>query len=63
MRDIETTIYTESNFRIHADEWDEGGVWLSVRNDSSGIHTTLTRDEVLLLVNNLQAILYKEVVA
>lgn len=63
MNDIETTIYTESSFRIHADEWDEGGVWLSIRSDSAGIHTTLTRDEVVLLINNLQTILSKEVVA
>lgn len=57
MKDIETTIYTESDFRIHLDEWDEGGIWLSMRNGSSGVHTTLTRDEAKKLLQNLQTVL------
>lgn len=57
MKDIETTIYTESDFRIHIDEWDGGGVWFSMRNNSSGVHTTLTRDEAKKLLQNLQTVL------
>lgn len=57
MKDIETTIYTESDFRIHIDEWDGGGIWLSMRNDSAGVHTTLTRDEAKKLLQNLQTVL------
>lgn len=63
MKDIQTTTWTESGFRIHIDEWDDGGVWLSLRNDSAGVHTALTRSEAQKLVENLQSILSKEVAA
>jgi hypothetical protein len=63
MTDIQTTIWTETDFRISVDEWDEGGVWLSMRNDSASIYTALTRKEAEQMLKGLQDILAKEVTA
>ena len=63
MKDIETTIYTEENVRISVDEWNEGGVWLSLQGRGSSMHCTLTRAEAEQMLAGLQAILAKEVTA
>jgi len=63
MEDIETTIYTEENFRISVDEWDNGGVWLGLQGRGSSMHCTLTRTEAEQMLAGLQAILAKEVTA
>ena len=63
MKDIETTIYTENDVRVHIDEWDDGGVWLSLRGRGASMHTTLTRAEAEKMLAGLQAILAKEVAA
>jgi hypothetical protein len=62
-RDIMVTVYTETDYRIHIDEWDSGGVWLSLRDDRASIHTPLTRKEAQKMLAGLQAILAKEEVA
>ena len=63
MKDIETTIYTENDVRVHIDEWDDGGVWLSLQGRGASMHTTLTRAEAEKMLAGLQAILAKEVAA
>ena len=63
MNDIETTIYTRENVRISVDEWDDGGVWLSLQRSGASMHTTLTRAEAEKMLAGLQAILAKEVTA
>ena len=63
MKDIETTIYTENDVRVHIDEWDDGGVWLSLQGRGASMHTTLTRAEAEKMLVGLQAILAKEVAA
>ena len=62
-KDITVTVYTETDYRIHIDEWDNGGVWFSLRNDRASIHTPLTRKEAQQMLAGLQAILAKEGVA
>ena len=62
-KDITVTVYTETDFRIHIDEWDSGGIWFSVRNDRASIHTPLTRKEAHQMLVGLQSILAKEEVA
>lgn len=61
--EIETTIYTEEGVRISVDEWDEGGVWLSLRNNGASLYTTMTRADAEQLLAGLQKILNKEVTA
>jgi len=63
MKDIQTTIYTESNVRVFVDEWDDGGVWLAIHTERSNLHTPLTRKEAEQMLKGLQAILAKEVEA
>jgi hypothetical protein len=63
MSDIQTTIYTENDVRVHVDEWDDGGVWLSLQAHGSSQYTTLTRAEAEQMLKGLQAILAKEVTA
>ena len=63
MKDVQTTIYTEKNVRISIDEWDDGEVWFSLRNDTSSMFTTFTREEAEQVIKGLQAILAKEVEA
>lgn len=62
-KDITVTVYTETDFRIHIDEWDIGGIWFSVRNDRACIHTPLTRKEARQILEGLQSILAKDEVA
>lgn len=62
-KDITVTVYTETDFRIYIDEWDNGGIWFSLRNDRASIHTPLTRKEAQQMLEGLQFILGKEVVA
>jgi hypothetical protein len=62
-KDITVTVYTETNFRIHIDEWDSGGIWFSLRDDRASIHTTLTRKEARQMLEGLQSILAKDEVA
>ena len=61
--EIETTIYTQDGVRIGVDQWDDGGVWLSLQARGSSMHTTLTREEAQQMLEGLQAILAKEVTA
>jgi len=61
--EIETTIYTEEGVRISVDEWDDGGVWLSLRNSGASLYTTMTRSDAEQLLAGLQKILSKEVTA
>jgi hypothetical protein len=61
--EIETTIYTENDVRVHVDEWDEGGVWLSLQANGSNQYAVLTRKEAEQMLKGLQAILAKEVTA
>ena len=63
MKDIETTIYTENDVRVHIDEWDDGGVWLSLQGRGANMHTSLTRAEAEQMLKGLQTILAKEVTA
>ena len=62
-KDITVTVYTETDFRIHIDEWDSGGIWFSLRNNCASIHTALTRKEAQQMLEGLQSILAKEEVA
>ena len=61
--EIEKTIYTEEGVRISVDEWDDGGVWLSLRNNGASLYTTMTRTDAEQLLAGLQKILSKEVTA
>jgi hypothetical protein len=62
-KDIETTIYLQDGERIHLDEWDNGGAWISLQVSGASAYTALTRDEAQQLLVGLQAILAKEVTA
>lgn len=62
-KDIQTTIYTEGNVRVHVDEWDDGGVWLSLQAHGSSQYVVLSRKEAEQMLQGLQAILAKEVTA
>jgi hypothetical protein len=61
--DIETTIYTEDNARVHVSEWDEGGAWLSMSVRGGSCYTSLTREQAQELLVGLQNILAREVPA
>jgi hypothetical protein len=61
--EIETIIYTEEHVRISVDQWDNGGVWLSLQACSASMHTTLTRAEAEHMLKGLQAVLGVEVTA
>lgn len=57
--DIQTVIYTEDDVRVSVDEWDDGGVWLSLQSRGASMHTTLTRAEAERMLAGLQAVLEK----
>ena len=60
--EIETSINTEAEVRISADQYD-GGVWLSLQGRRSMMSAPLTRAEAEQLVANLQLVLAQEVTA
>lgn len=62
-QEIETTIYTQDDVRVHVSEWDDGGAWISLRGRHGSMSTALTRDEAQELLRGLQNILAKEVAA
>ena len=62
-KDIETTIYTQDDVRVHIDEWDDGGIWLSLQARGSSQYAALTRAEAEQMLKAVQAILAKEVTA
>lgn len=61
--EITTTIYTEDQVRISVDEWDEGGVWLSLQGRGASMYATMTRKEAEQILAGLQTLLSKEVTA
>ena len=61
--EIETTIYTQDDVRVHVSEWDDGGAWLRLSGRHASMSTALTRAEAEQLLAGLQAILAKEVAA
>lgn len=61
--EIQTTIYTEDGVRVNIDEWDDGGVWLSLQARGSSHYAALTRAEAEQVLKGLQAILAREVPA
>lgn len=63
MNDIETIITTEGGNRVSVSEWDDGGAWLHLQLRGSTAYTPLTRKEAQQLLEGLQSILAKEVVA
>jgi len=61
--EIETTIYTEDQARIHVSEWDDGGAWISLSVRGGSAYTALTREQAQELLVGLQNILAREVPA
>jgi len=62
-QEIETTIYTEDDVRLHVSEWDDGGAWIRLSARHGSMSTALTRVEAEQLLAGLQAVLAKEVAA
>lgn len=56
-------IKTQSDVNLHVSEWDDGGVWVRMGFRSGSVYTSLTREEAEQMLECLQAILAKEVVA
>ena len=61
--ETEIVIRTVDGVRLSVDEWDGGGVWLSLVNRHSSSYTPLTRAEAEQLLAGLQTLLAKEVTA
>lgn len=61
--DIETTIYTEDEVRVHVSKWDDGGVWMRLSARHGSMSTALTRKEAEQILAGLQEILSNEVTA
>jgi hypothetical protein len=61
--EINTIIHTEEQVRVSVDQYDEGGVWLSLQARGASMYAVLTRAEAEQMLAGLQAILAKEVTA
>lgn len=61
--EIKTIIHTEEQVRISVDQYDEGGVWLSLQVRGGSAYAVMTRAEAEQMLAGLQAILNKEVAA
>lgn len=62
-KEIETIIYTEDRVRISVDQWDGGGLWLSLQARGASMNAVLTRAEAEQMLAGLQAVLNAEVTA
>ena len=56
----ESTLIKADEANVFVDEWDEGGVWLSIQTRSGGSHCTIPADQIPAMIAALQAILSKE---
>jgi hypothetical protein len=56
----ESTLIKADEANVFIDEWDDGGVWLSVQTRCGGAHCTIPADQIQSMITALQAILAKE---
>jgi len=63
LKDIETIINTQDDIRVAVSNWDEGGAWISLMSGSWSSNVAMTRDEALMLLDGLKAVLQAEVEA
>jgi len=61
MEEIETTIYTKEDIRVHVSELGDDGAWMRISNFHASMSVSLSRKEAEQLLAGLQAIISKEV--
>lgn len=52
-----TLIKGQDNVNVFVDEYDEGGIWLSIQTRFGGAHCTLTAENAKAMIVALQAAL------
>lgn len=52
----ESTHIKADEANVFIDEWDDGGVWLSIQTRSGGAHCTIPRDQIAKMIEALQAL-------
>lgn len=52
-----TLIRAENNTSVFVDEWDEGGIWLSVQTPCGGAHCIITPENAKAMIAAIQAAL------
>ena len=56
----DSTLIKADEANVFVDEWDDGGVWLSIQTRSGGAHCTIAADQIPTMIAALQSILAKE---
>lgn len=56
----DSTLIKADEANVFVDEWDDGGVWLSIQTRSGGAHCTIPAEQIPAMIEALQAILAKE---
>lgn len=51
----ESTIIHAEEANVFVDEWDDGGVWLSIQTRSGGAHCVIPADQIDAMIAALKA--------
>lgn len=52
-----TLIKAEERTNVFVDEWDDGGIWLSIQTPHGGAHCTITKENALAMIVAIKAAL------
>lgn len=52
-----TLIKAENNTNVFVDEWEEGGIWLSIQTPHGGAHCTLNKENARAMMEAIKAAL------
>lgn len=51
----ESTLIKAENANVFVDEWDDGGVWLSIQTMQGGAHCVIKPENIPVMIAALQA--------
>ena len=56
----DSTLIKADEANVFVDEWDDGGVWLSIQTRAGGAHCTIPAEQIPAMIAALQSILNRE---
>lgn len=55
-----TLIKAQDDCNVFVDEWEDGGIWLSIQTPHGGAHCVIPEKQIEAMIVALQAALWKE---
>lgn len=51
----ESTLIKATNANVFVDEWEDGGIWLSIQTNQGGAHCVIAPEQIPAMIAALQA--------